>query len=88
MKGRIIAFKQSRRVVSPRYAVVKPSQEGNYLGRKVVYTTPTGKRIVGKVREHHGDALLVRFSRGLPGQALGSEVEFLPAVKVVEKRSK
>jgi ribosomal protein L35AE/L33A len=33
----------------------------------------------------HGDALLVRFSRGLPGQALGSEVEFVPAVGAGEK---
>ena len=72
----------------PRYGIVKPYQDGNYLGKKVVYTTPAGKRIPGKVLRRHGDALLVRFSRGLPGQALGSEVEFLPAVKVVEKRSK
>ena len=80
MKGRIVAFRQSRRVVQPRYGIVKPYEDGNYLGKKVVYTTPTGKRIVGKVWKRHGSALLVRFSRGLPGQALGGEVEFVPAV--------
>ncbi len=69
----------------PRYGIVKPCAEGNYLGKKVVYTTLAGKRIPGKVLRHHGDALLVRFSRGLPGQALGSEVELLPAAEVSEK---
>lgn len=85
MKGRIVAFRQSRRVVKPRYGIVKPYREGNYLGKKVVYRTPTGERIVGKVWKHHGDALVVRFSRGLPGQALGSEVEFFPMVGGGEK---
>ncbi|GBE55439.1 50S ribosomal protein L35Ae [archaeon BMS3Bbin15] len=85
MKGRILAFRQSRRVSNPRYAVVKPSIEGNYIGRKVVYTTLTGKKIAGKVRKHHGNALLVCFSRGLPGLALGSDVEFIPSSKAEEK---
>jgi len=78
-KGRITAFRQSRRVVHPRYAVVKPCDSGDYTGRKVVYVTPTGRRITGKVWKKHGSsALLVRFPRGLPGQALGAEVSFLP----------
>ncbi len=77
-KGRITGFRQSRRVVNPRYAVVKPYEDGDYTGRKVVYVTPGGKRITGKVWKRHGRGVLVRFPKGLPGQALGAEVSFLP----------
>ena len=46
------------------------------VGKKVVFKTQTGKEIVGKVSKAHGNsgAVLVRFERGLPGQALGTEV--------------
>ena len=46
------------------------------VGKRVVFKTQTGKEIVGKVSKAHGNsgAVLVRFERGLPGQALGAEV--------------
>lgn len=46
-------------------------------GKAVEWTTPSGKKIVGKVTKPHGNkgAVRVRFEKGLPGQALGTEVE-------------
>ncbi|MFA4983551.1 MAG: 50S ribosomal protein L35ae, partial [Candidatus Micrarchaeia archaeon] len=37
----------------------------------------TGKEIIGKVSKAHGNsgAVLARFDKGLPGQAIGTEVE-------------
>jgi len=47
------------------------------VGKKVYWTTPSGKHIVGKIRKAHGrkGAVLVKFNKGLPGQALGGEVD-------------
>ena len=52
-------------------------QASKLISNTVEWTTPTGKKIVGNVRRAHGNNgyVLVRFNKGLPGQALGSEVE-------------
>jgi len=50
-----------------------------YIGRKVVWHSQTGKKLVGKIVSTHGrgGTLLSRFGKGLPGQALGSTVEII-----------
>lgn len=50
-----------------------------YIGRKVVWHSRTGKRIVGKVVSIHGQGgiLLSRFRKSLPGQAIGTTVEIV-----------
>jgi len=47
------------------------------VGKRVVWKTTTGKEIVGKVSKAHGNsgAVLVRFDKGLPGQAIGTDVD-------------
>lgn len=47
-----------------------------YIGRKVIWKSPTGKRFTGKILRPHGEKGIVRayFAVGLPGQALGDEV--------------
>ncbi len=49
------------------------------VGKKVAWTSPAGKKIVGTVTNLHGrkGVLRVRFSKGLPGQALSKNVNFL-----------
>ena len=46
------------------------------LGTKVVWKSSSGKEIVGKVTALHGNkgTVRARFNRGLPGQAIGSNV--------------
>jgi large subunit ribosomal protein L35Ae len=55
------------------------SSASKYIGRKVVWRSQTGKRLVGKVVSTHGGGgvLLSRFKRGLPGQAIGTSVEIV-----------
>jgi large subunit ribosomal protein L35Ae len=52
-----------------------------YIGRRVVWTSPgkTQKQIHGKITTTHGNSgvLRARFSRGLPGTAVGTRVELL-----------
>ena len=49
------------------------------IGRKVVWRTPTGRKMFGKVIRAHGNRGEVKavFKPGLPGQALGDYVEIL-----------
>ena len=57
---------------------IKSKEEADKLAsKKVVWTTPTGKEIIGKITKSHGNkgAVRVRFEKGLPGQALGTKVK-------------
>jgi len=46
------------------------------VGKSVVWKTSSGKEMVGKVADVHGNkgAIRARFEKGLPGQAIGTEV--------------
>lgn len=50
-----------------------------YIGRKVIWRSESGKKLVGKIVKTHGrnGVLLSRFKKGLPGQAIGSSVEII-----------
>ena len=82
MKGRIVNYRMGRQTQNPYQMIVKvegvTSKEdaGKLKGKKVVWKTPSGKEISGKVAGSHGNkgALRVRFEKGMPGQAIGSEV--------------
>ena len=48
-----------------------------FIGKKVTWKSPAGKAIYGKVTQPHGTrgVLRARFSKGLPGDALGKKIE-------------
>ena len=52
-------------------------EAGKFVGKQVIWTSPAGKKITGKISSAHGNKGLVRaiFERGLPGQARNEEVE-------------
>ncbi len=49
------------------------------IGRRVKWKSPGGRDIFGKITDTHGNkgVLRARFSRGLPGSALGTKLEIL-----------
>jgi large subunit ribosomal protein L35Ae len=56
---------------------IKAKNEANKLvGKKLVWKTLTGKEIIGKITHAHGNngAMLARFEKGLPGQAIGTKL--------------
>ena len=57
------------------YATRKKAE--SLVGKVVVWKSPAGKEIKGNVVIAHGNSGAVRaiFERGMPGQALGSEVD-------------
>ncbi|MFH1285886.1 MAG: 50S ribosomal protein L35ae [Candidatus Micrarchaeota archaeon] len=55
---------------------VKDKEEAkNFVGKKIVWKTSSGKEMVGKLTHPHGNsgAMLARFEKGLPGQAVGTK---------------
>jgi large subunit ribosomal protein L35Ae len=73
-------FRQNTRSLLIRVeGVTNASSAAKYIGRKVVWLSQTGKRLVGRVVGTHGQGgvLLSRFKRSLPGQAIGSTVEIV-----------
>lgn len=81
MEGVIINFRRSRKTTDTNQMVVKTSgvdkrdKASKLVGKKVVYNT--GKTdINGQITSAHGNsgALLVRFEKGMPGQAIGKKV--------------
>lgn len=46
------------------------------IGKQVVWKSPAGKEIKGKISQVHGNKGAVRaiFEKGMPGQAVGSRV--------------
>ena len=83
MKGRIVNYRGGVNTQYTNQMIVmatgceSKADASKLAGKKVYWTTPSGKQIVGKVRKPHGrkGAVLVKFNKGLPGQALGGEVE-------------
>ena len=84
MKGIIMNYRGSHKTQNPKQMIVKvegvnsKADAEKLKGKTVVWTTPTGKKIEGKITQPHGNkgAVRVHFTeKGLPGQALGTAVD-------------
>lgn len=84
MKGHIVNYRGSLKVKKPKQMIIaidgiKTKKDvSKVIGKKVVWTSPSGKKIEGKITQAHGakGAVRVLFSeKGLPGQAIGQKVE-------------
>lgn len=83
MKGKVIQFRRGRHVVKERHFLIEVSgvdtreKAGKLIGKEVDWKSPAGKIISGKIAGAHGNKGLVRaiFEKGLPGQAVTTEVE-------------
>ena len=83
MDAKIVSFRRGRHVVTPNQMLIEvegvDSREkaGKLIGNKVIWKSSKGKTIEGHVTGSHGGNGLVkaRFSKGLPGQSIGSKVE-------------
>jgi large subunit ribosomal protein L35Ae len=84
MEGKINNFRQGRHnQVTNQMIITVPNVDtkekaAKLVGKKVTFTTPSGKKIAGVVKAAHGNsgAVKVHFERGLPGQSLTKSVAF------------
>jgi large subunit ribosomal protein L35Ae len=87
MKGKIVNYRSGKNTQTTNQFVVAPegssskADASKFLGSAVEWTTISGKKIAGKITKVHGKkgAVLARFNKGLPGQALGTDVEIKTA---------
>ena len=83
MKGKIIQFRRGRHTIHERHYLIEIPEINDlgkaekFVGKEVVWKSPAGKKIKGKISSAHGNKGVVRaiFEKGLPGQAVTTEVE-------------
>ena len=95
MKGIVVQFRRGRHTIHERHYLLdfgsKDREEAKKLAGKIVeWKTPSGKIITGKISDAHGNKGLVRaiFERGLPGQAVTTNIELKDSEHKVEKSEK
>ena len=61
------------------FEVEDEKEASKYIGRRVIWQSEGGKKLIGKILRAHGKngILLTKFRKGLPGQAIGSRVEII-----------
>ncbi|MEK6856453.1 MAG: 50S ribosomal protein L35ae [Nanoarchaeota archaeon] len=83
MKARIVSFRRSRRRQNTKQIILKvenitsKEKTKDVIGKHIVWRSSAGKEIKGKISNYHGNSGNVRviLERGVPGQAIGDEVE-------------
>ena len=83
MEGQIVHYRRGLRTQKKYQMIVKVSGVDNkdkaktLINKSVVWKSPAGKEIKGKVTNIHGNAggLRVQFEKGLPGQSIGTKVD-------------
>jgi large subunit ribosomal protein L35Ae len=83
-KGIVIQFRRGRHTVHEKHFILDLGLKtreaaAKMAGENVAWKSPAGKYIKGTIRGSHGNKGLVRaiFEKGLPGQAIGTEVEVI-----------
>ena len=89
MKGVIVNYIGGRHTQNNNYMIITVDdvdnrEKANKLkDKEVIWKSPKGKILKGKVINKHGNkgALRVKFNVGLPGQSVGTNVEIENGVK-------
>ncbi len=85
MKAVIVNYRRGRHTQTTNQVLLElegidnRASASGMIGKRVVWTTPSKKEIYGKITQPHGNSGIVRarFSKGLPGEAIGTEVRIL-----------
>ena len=84
IKGRVVQFRRGLKRIHEKHFILDVNANsrqaaGRFVGKEVIWISPAGKKIIGKISAPHGNKGLVRaiFEKGLPGQARNTEVEIL-----------
>lgn len=85
MKATIMNYRGGKRTQNTNEMILEVDGVGSkedakkILKKKVEWTTPSGKKMMGEVSKLHGGkgCVIARFEKGLPGQAIGTQAEVL-----------
>ena len=98
MKALVIQFRRGKRTITPRHFLIEAEgvenrKEAQKLVGKEVLWISSGKNKLefkGKIAAAHGNNGVVRaiFERGLPGQAIGTDIKILDSATEVKSEKK
>ncbi len=85
MNATIVSYRRGRHTQTTNQVLIEidgvdsRALASGFIGKRVVWRTPSKKEIYGKITQPHGNrgVLRARFSKGLPGEAIGKKVEIL-----------
>jgi large subunit ribosomal protein L35Ae len=81
--GKVVQFRRGRHRVHERHFLIEvegvssKEKASELIGKSVEWKSPAGKIIKGKIAAPHGNKGVLRaiFEKGLPGQAITTEVK-------------
>ena len=81
--GKVIQFRRGRHTLTEKHMLIEiediktREDAAKLIGKNVEWKSPAGKIIKGKISGAHGNNGVLRaiFEKGLPGQAITTEVE-------------
>ncbi len=81
--GLVIQYRRGRKTVHLKHFLIEiegsdtREKAAKFVGKEVVWTSPTKKELKGKIVAAHGSkgVVISIFEIGLPGQAIGTEVK-------------
>ena len=96
VEGKIIQFRRGRKTIIERHFLIEVKGISNreeaekMVGKEVSWTSPSGKKIIGKISGSHGNKGVMRaiFERGLPGQAVTTKVSVLTSEEKDKSKNK
>lgn len=82
MEGTLVNYRRGRRTMRGNQMIVEVkgydsrAKAAQLVGKRIIWASPAKKEIHGKIVSVHGNsgAVRARFSRGMPGQAIGARV--------------
>ncbi len=95
MKGIIVQFRRGRHTIHEKHYLLdldlsSREEAKKMAGKEVIWRSPSGKEIKGKISDAHGNKGLVRaiFEKGLPGQAITTDIEVLESKTEAKEHKK
>ena len=85
MQGTILSYRRGRHTQNVNQVLIElegiDSREKSkeFLGKKLLWESPSGKEVKGEIIALHGNKGIVRakFERNLPGQSFGKKVQLI-----------
>ena len=85
MKGTILSYRRGRHTQNVNQMLIElenvdsKEKASQFIGKKLVWISPSGKQITGKIIALHGNKGIIRakFERNLPGQAVMTKVQII-----------
>ena len=83
MEAVIANFRRGLKTKSNNQMIIHVKESKNkdqarkLIGKKVIWESPAGKKIAGKITNIHGNSGLVRaiFEKGMPGQSIATKIK-------------